>query len=171
MRLTDRLLSVKAVTIGEYLQALQVRRLVETQAVALATSRNQIKEALRIRADVKKLRDPKNPTYDFHWPVNDSLRSAISTVCSNVIIAEVIAGLRWITKLFEVQTFHRRLKPGCAEHPAILGAIIAGDASKASIAMLTHLDRVDAGVMDDTQFFLTMISQNERVNKRIRLGE
>ena len=54
MRLIDRFLSVKAVTIGEYLQALQVRRLVETQAVALATSRNQIKEALRIRADVKK---------------------------------------------------------------------------------------------------------------------
>jgi len=149
VRLTDRLLSVKVVTLDEYLQALQVRRLLETRAVSMATPRIQKDNLKRLRTAVKKLRDHNNPTYGFHWQVDDDLHDAISKACGNAIMAGVIADLRRITKLFEIQTIPRRIKPGCAEHLAILNAMISGDASGASAAMRVHLDRVRAGVMDD----------------------
>ena len=149
VRLTDRLLSVKVVTLDEYLQALQVRRLLETRAVSMATPRIQKDNLKRLRTNVKKLRDHNNPTYGFHWQVDDDLHDAISKACGNAIMAGVIADLRRITKLFEIQTIPRRIKPGCAEHLAILNAMISGDASGASAAMRVHLDRVRAGVMDD----------------------
>ncbi len=149
VRLTDRLLSVKVVTRDEYLQVLPVRRLLETRAVVLATPRIQKDELKRLRADVKNLREHKNPTYDFHWRVDDDLHGAISKACGKAIMAGVIADLRRIAKLFEIQTIPRRIKPGCAEHLAILNAIIAGDSDKASTARRVHLDRVRAGVTDD----------------------
>ena len=62
VRLTDRLLSVKVVTLDEYLQALQVRRLLETRAVSMATPRIQKDNLKQLRTNVKKLRDHNNPT-------------------------------------------------------------------------------------------------------------
>mgnify|MGYP000227008832 CR=1 FL=1 len=63
-------------------------------------------------------------------------------------MASVIANLRLITQLFDIQTIPTRVKPGCAEHLAILDALIAGDPKMARKAMRIHLDRVRAGVMD-----------------------
>ncbi len=148
VRLTDRLLSVKVVTLDEYLQALQVRRLLETRAVVMATPRIEKRELERLRAEVRALSNHKNPTYDMHWKVDGDLLGTIAQGCGNAIMAAVIADLRRLTPLFDIQTVPRRVKPGCAEHLAILDALIAGDAGKASKAMRVHLDRVRAGVMD-----------------------
>ena len=148
VRLTDRLLSVKVVTLDEYLQALQVRRLLETRAVAMATPRIDKQVLERLRAEVRTLSNHKNPTYDMHWKVDGDLHGAIAEGCGNAIMATVIADLRRLTQQFEIQTIPRRIKPGCAEHLAILDALIAGDATKASKAMRVHLDCVRAGVMD-----------------------
>ena len=148
VRLTDRLLSVKAVTLDEYLQALQVRRLLETRAIVMATPRIEKPILERLRAEVRKLSSHKNPTYDMHWKLDGDIHGTISQGCGNAIMASVIADLRRLTQLFESQTFPRRIKPGCAEHLAILDALIAGDAGKASKAMRVHLDCVRAGVMD-----------------------
>ncbi len=148
VRLTDRLLSVKVVTLDEYLQALQVRRLLETRAVAMATPRIEKQVLERLRADVRALSKHKNPTYDLHWKVDGDLHGTIAQSCGNAIMATVIADLRRLTQQFEIQTIPRRIKPGCAEHLAILDALIAGDATKASKAMRVHLDCVRAGVMD-----------------------
>ncbi len=149
VRLTDRLLSVKVVSIDEYLQALQVRRLLEPRAVVLATERMDKKDLKKIRTEVMALRNHKNPGYDLHWAVDDNIHGAISKGCGNAIMASVIADLRRLTQLFEIQTIPRRIKPGCAEHLAILDAMIAGDAEEASAAMRLHLEHVRAGVMDD----------------------
>lgn len=149
VRLTDRLLSVKVVTLDEYLQALQVRRLLETKAVVMAIPRIEKRELEWLRAAVRTLSNHKKPTYDMHWKVDGDLHGAIAQGCGNAIMASVIADLRRITQLFEIQTIPRRIKPGCAEHLAILDAMIAGDAGKASKAMHVHIDRVRAGVMDD----------------------
>lgn len=148
VRLTDRLLSVKVVTLDEYLQALQVRRLLETRAVAMATPRIDKQVLERLRAEVRTLSNHKNPTYDMHWKADGDLHGALAEGCGNAIMATVIADLRRLTQQFEIQTIPRRIKPGCAEHLAILDALIAGDATKASKAMRVHLDCVRAGVMD-----------------------
>ncbi len=149
VRLTDRLLLVKVVTLDEYLQALQVRRLLETEAIVIATPRMDKRKLEKLRADVQELSDHPNPTSDMHWKIDGILHGAIAEASGNAVMASVIANLRLITQLFEVQTVPRRITPGCAEHLAILDALIAGDPKTARKAMRTHLDRVRAGVMDD----------------------
>jgi DNA-binding GntR family transcriptional regulator len=148
VRLTDRLLSVKVVTLDEYLQALQVRRLLETEAVVVATPRMSKRQLERLRAEVQALSEHANPTSDMHWRVDGNLHGAIAEACGNTTMTSVIANLRLITQLFEIQTVPRRTVPGCAEHLAILDALVAGDPKMARKAMRIHLDRVRAGVMD-----------------------
>jgi DNA-binding GntR family transcriptional regulator len=148
VRLTDRLLSVKIVTLDEYLQALQVRRLLESEAVFVATPRMNKCQLEKLRVDVEAFRDHPNPTSDMHWRVDGNLHDAIAEACGNTTMASVIANLRLITQLFDIQTIPTRVKPGCAEHLAILDALIAGDPKMARKAMRIHLDRVRAGVMD-----------------------
>ena len=149
VRLTDRLSSVKVVTLDEYLQALQVRRLLEAAAIVAATPRMNKNRLEKLRADVRALIDHPNPTSDMHWKVDGELHGAIAEASGNAVMASVIANLRLITQLLEVQTVPRRIKPGGAEHLAILDALIAGDPKMARKAMRFHLDRVRAGVMDD----------------------
>lgn len=149
VRLTDRLLSVKVVTLDEYLQALQVRRLLESEAIVVATPRMNKRQLVKLRADVQALSDHPHPTSEMHWRVDGNLHGAIAEASGNSVMASMIANLRLVTQLFEVQTVPRRITPGCAEHLAILDALIAGDPSMARKAMRIHLDRVRAGVMDD----------------------
>ncbi len=149
VRLTDRLLSVKVVSLDDYLQALQVRRLLETKVVVMATPRIDRQRLKKIRADVQALSDDADPQYETHWRVDDNLHQTIAEACGNAIMASMIVDLRRLTQLFEMQTIPRRIKPGCAEHLAILDAMLAGDPGGASKAMRVHLDRVRAGVMDD----------------------
>jgi DNA-binding GntR family transcriptional regulator len=149
VRLTDRLLSVKVVTLDEYLQALQVRRLLESEAIVTATPRMNKRRLEKLRADVQAMINHPNPTSDMHWKVDGELHGAIAEASGNAVMASVITNLRLITQLFEVQTVPRRITPGGAEHLAILDALIAGDPKMARKAMRFHLDRVKAGVMDD----------------------
>ena len=149
VRLTDRLLSVKVVTLDEYLQALQVRRLLESEAIVAATPRMNKRRLEKLRADVQAMINHPNPTSDMHWKVDGELHGAIAEASGNAVMASVITNLRLITQLFEVQTVPRRITPGGAEHLAILDALIAGDPKMARKAMRFHLDRVRAGVMDD----------------------
>ena len=103
----------------------------------------------KLRVGVQAMIEHPNPTSDMHWKVDGELHGAIAEASGNAVMASVIANLRLITQLFEVQTVPRRITPGGAEHLAILDALIAGDPKMARKAMRFHLDRVRAGVMDD----------------------
>lgn len=149
VRLTERLLSVRVVALDEYLQALHVRRLLESEAITLAAPKMKRGQVQKLRDEVVALANDPEPSTSTHWKIDDDLHNAIADACGNAVMARVIRDLRLVTQLFEIQTIPTRIRPGCEEHLAILDAIAAGDAAKARKAMKFHLDRVRAGVMDD----------------------
>jgi hypothetical protein len=56
------------------------------------------------------------------WKIDGILHGAIAETSGNAVMASVIANLRLVTQLLEVQTVPRRITPGYAEHLAILDA-------------------------------------------------
>ena len=148
-RLTERLLAVRVVTLDEFLQTVQVRRMVETEAIVLATPRME-KAALHDLMDMAKaLIDDPNPTQDRHWAIDTALHRRIGEATGNLVLADTIDRLRLSVQLFEIQTVPMRIKPGCQEHLDILGGIDSGDPTRAKKAMRVHLDHIRGRALDD----------------------
>ncbi len=147
-RLTDRLLSVKVVDLKEFLQALYVRRLLESEAACIAAtsmSDEQIDRLTQALYEFEHVKDPKN---ELHWIFDNDLHNSITAASQNPVLAKIVSDLRKMTYLFEAQTIPQRLGPGIKEHRAILKALKDRDPKAAANAMCHHLDRVRAGVMD-----------------------
>lgn len=149
VRLTERLLSVKVVTLEEYLQALSVRQLLECDAIEAATGSIAPERLAELRHMLDKLKADATPTNEDHWAFDDALHNGIADAGGNAVAARIIRSLRNITRLFESQTVPQRLRPGIAEHEAILGALESGKPARARKAMTKHLEQVRAGVLDN----------------------
>ena len=149
VRLTERLLSVKVVTLEEYLQALSVRQLLECDAIEAAVGNLTPERVAELRRMLDKLTADAKPTNEAHWAFDDALHNGIADAGGNAVAARIIRNLRNITRLFESQTVPQRLRPGIAEHEAILTALESGKAARARKAMARHLEQVRAGVLDN----------------------
>jgi len=148
VRLTDRLLSVKLVSLEEYLQALGARRMLEAGAIELAAKRMSDEKIEHLQSQIDQLKVHPDPSYDMHWDFDDSLHGGIADASGNLIVARLIRELRHITHLFETQTVPPRLLPGIAEHEAIIDALRKRDPVLARECILVHLEGVRDGVMD-----------------------
>jgi len=149
VRLTDRLLSVKVVTLDEYVHALGVRLLLETDAVKRASNRIDPDQLRKLRALFEDLKTDPDPSNVKHWIFDDALHNSIADASGNPVMARIIRDLRSITHLFENQTVPQRLNPGMAEHEAILDALESGDPKRSAKSMTAHLEVVRSGVLDN----------------------
>lgn len=148
VRLTDRLLSVKLVTLEEYLQALGARRMLEAGAIEIAVKRMDEAMIDSLQAQLDTLREHTKPSNVMHWEFDDNLHEGIAEATGNAIVVRLIKELRNITHLFETQTVPPRLLPGISEHQAIIDALRKRDPALARDRMLIHLECVRTGVMD-----------------------
>ena len=123
VRLTDRLLSVKLVTLEEYLQALGARRMLEAGAIEIAVKRIDEATVEALQTQMDQLKTHNKPSDLMHWEFDDNLHESIAEASGNAIVARFIKELRIITHLFETQTVPPRLLPGISEHQAIIAAL------------------------------------------------
>lgn len=98
-RLTDRLLSVKVVDLVEYLHALNVRRLLECEAVRVAAERLNDTEITRLNADLAALTSMPDPENESHWSFDDDLHFTIAAASGNPVLARMVDELRKSTHL------------------------------------------------------------------------
>lgn len=150
IRLTDRLLSVKIVSLSECVDAFTVRKLIEPEAARLATPRMKNQPVLdELKLHLSELMDSKEPTLDMHWAFDDNLHGAIAKFSGNVAMVETVAALRRTTRLFEqMEVPQPTLSPGTEEHLNIIERIASGDADKAAKAMHAHLDKSCENILD-----------------------
>ncbi|MGL1231774.1 FCD domain-containing protein, partial [Vibrio parahaemolyticus] len=73
VRLTDRLLAVRVITLEDYLKSLDVRALIEPQAAALATPQVTDAEIAECNRLLARLETSAAPTDDDHWAFDDYL--------------------------------------------------------------------------------------------------
>ena len=137
VRANARSYAVRRITASNYFQCLQVRERLESQAVALAIGRIPLEEVQRLRSSILALDSSKQGSS--HWQADDQIHGMFAHASGNEMLAETIAHLRVLCRLFEVVDPFKRIEDDRSEHVAILDAYAAGDAKKAEEAVVAHL--------------------------------
>ena len=149
VRLTDRLMSVRVITLEDYLQSLDVRALIEPQAAFLAARNMTPEDVQRLRNELDVLAGHEDRGSDaLHWRFDDLLHDMIGQKSGNPFLAETITKMRRYTKIFERQTVPPRHKPGIEDHRRILDALAGQRPEKARDLMAEHIRNVRRGALD-----------------------
>ena len=137
VRANARSYAVRRITASHYFQCLQVRERLESQAVSLAMGHVPADMVQRLRNDILSL-DTSQPGSS-PWHAADEIHGRFARASGNAMLAETIAHLRVLCRLFEVVDPFNRIEDDRAEHLAILDAYIAGDEKSAEQAVVAHL--------------------------------
>ncbi|MBS7544100.1 GntR family transcriptional regulator [Ancylobacter oerskovii] len=134
-----RFFKVRHVDLGEYLQSLRVREILEPEAAAMAAGHIPLKELVIVRAEINSLRGATAYHTDAHWRSDDNLHELFARHCGNEVLMKAIRGLRVTTRLFEIARLADRVEPDSVEHLAILEALEAEDPKAARKAVQAHI--------------------------------
>lgn len=137
VRANARSYAVRRITASHYFQCLQVRERLEAQAVSLAIGRVPPGEIEALRKDILSLGSSRQGSG--HWQADDQIHGLFARASGNEMLAESIARLRVLCRLFEVVDPFNRIEEDRIEHLAILDAYEAGDARAAEDAVIAHL--------------------------------
>ena len=148
VRLTERLLTVRVITLEDYLHTLDVRAAVEPQAAATSTQSvtdDELQELERLLATIEASAATSS---QHHWPFDDLLHDTIARRSGNPFLAAIIREMRRYTKIFEQQTVPSRVNPGLKDHRQIVAALRERDGEAARKAMAQHIRNVRRGMLD-----------------------
>jgi DNA-binding GntR family transcriptional regulator len=149
VRLTDRLLAVRVITLQDYLHSLDVRALIEPHAAALAAKSISSAELAHLRHELEALAEHAGDRLDeLHWRFDDLLHGTIAERSGNPILRETIEAMRRYTKIFERQTVPLHGRPGIEDHRRILDALASGRPEKGRDAMADHIRQVRRRALD-----------------------
>lgn len=130
---------VRHVDLGEYLQSLKVREILEPEAAAMAAGHIPRMELATVRAEINSLRDATAYHTDAHWRSDDNLHELFARHCGNDVLMKAIRALRVTTRLFEIARLADRVQPDSMEHLAILEALEVEDSKAARKAVQVHI--------------------------------
>lgn len=137
VRANARSYAVRRITAAHYFQCLQVRERLESQAVSLALGRIPLAQVQQLRENIHQLDMTQQGSS--HWQADDQIHGMFAQASGNEMLAETIAHLRVLCRLFEVVDPFNRIEEDRAEHLAILEAYSVGDAARAEQAVVNHL--------------------------------
>ncbi|MDM0040642.1 GntR family transcriptional regulator [Variovorax sp. J22G21] len=137
VRANARSYAVRRITASHYFQCLQVRERLEAQAVSLAMGRVPVADVQRLRDSILALDSTQQGSS--HWQADDQIHGLFARASGNEMLAETIAHLRVLCRLFEVVDPFNRIEEDRTEHLAILDAYEARDDARAEQAVVAHL--------------------------------
>ncbi len=139
LRNSGRSYVVRHVDMGEYMQSLKVRLMLEPEAAAAAAGHVPPALIAEARAEVEALHDLPPVQTERHWASDDQMHTLYTRHCGNDVLYHMIESLRVTTRLFEIAVLDARVSDDLAEHMTILDALEAPDAAGARKATRTHL--------------------------------
>lgn len=147
-----RYLEVHEMSVAEFMQILNVRRLLEPEAARLCIGRvdPQLLADLRTRLQRLIAASPENqPADDPDEALNlDRLvHETIADASGNPLIANIIRDMRRRTRIFDLGRMADRVVAVYQEHMEIVVAIEMGDPHAASNAMTQHIDNFKASII------------------------
>ncbi|MBL8600249.1 MAG: GntR family transcriptional regulator [Devosia sp.] len=148
-RLSNGLYMVPSPTIGEYLDLLQLRRLLEGEACACAAGRMDPAVLSDLRARIEAMASREEADLPVYFALDEDLHLAIAKASGNVALEQTIATVRRRVRMCNVNRYPGRFRENCREHLEILQAIADGDAVAARNALNHHLTRVWDGFVDN----------------------
>lgn len=135
---------VRQVDIGEYIQSLKLRLLIEPHAGVQAMPFIPGRRLYEVRREIDELMAATTYHIDSHWDSDDNLHNLLIDYCGNQVMAEVLRKLRATTRLFEIGQLQDRLKPDSAEHLTIIDALQRQDADACFKAVAAHIESLIA---------------------------
>jgi DNA-binding GntR family transcriptional regulator len=146
----SRGLQVKQTRIEDYMEALQVRMLLEPYTARLAATQRAGTDwtplVTRIEQLIASDRSAGVEREEVR-EIDDRLHDTISEAAGNRQLSGIIRTLRRQTQVFDLKSVPERLVDTCREHLAIIERIRAGDGGGAAAAMMTHLEGVKASIV------------------------
>lgn len=139
VKATNRAFVVRRVELSEYLNSLNVRALLEVEAVRLAFGHIPPGEIATARAEILALAEAPVFEREAHWRSDNRVHGLVADHCRNPVLARLIRALRVTTNLFEIEQVAERIEPDSTEHLGLLDALEAGPASRATRAMRAHI--------------------------------
>lgn len=137
-----RVLQVKQLRLEDFMDALQVRLLLEPAVARLAAGRVSQDDIAAIRSQLEDLLASNAADRAKVRDVDELLHGKISDAADNPQLSQIILTLRRQTQMFDLRSIPERLEDTCNEHIAILDAVASGDGEAAAAAMTAHLDGV-----------------------------
>ena len=142
-------LSVRVISLKDYLDSLAMRALLEPTAAVQAALHGRRDRVESLSAMLDAIEANADPDPEIVWQFDDALHGYIATESGNPFMSAAIAEMRRYTTIFERQMAVVRAKPGVGEHRAILEALTKGDGDAARLAMINHLEVVRQGVLSN----------------------
>lgn len=141
------MLTVRVITLKDYLNSLTMRLLVEPTAAALACPEITESKLAELAAMLRAIEDDPDPDPAMIWRFDDALHQGLGEASGNPFMAETIVQMRRYTTIFERQRRLAQRKPGLEDHREILAALAARDPEGARQSMAQHLEKVRQRVL------------------------
>lgn len=145
-------LRIKQMQIEDYMDALQIRLMLEPEVARMATGRIPAADLDALEATLKAmLADAEAGAQADRAAVrdvDDRLHGLISDATENRQLSSIILMLRRQTQIFDLRSMPERFQDTAAEHLDILRSIRSGDAEAAATAMRAHLEQVRNSIIN-----------------------
>lgn len=131
-----------------FVDILNVRQLLESEAAWLAAGKLAPERIATIREALAALAQKSQPTLADIWAVDDMLHGEIADAAGNTLMAAMIRDLRRRTHVFNA--YRNPLKPrfSAEENTRLLDAVASGDRDLARAAMMQHIETVKIAIIE-----------------------
>lgn len=140
-------LTVRVITLADYLNSVAMRMLVEPSAAAQACPSIATETIAQLSATLNAIEADPDPDPNVVWTFDDALHQAIAEASGNPFMADTILQMRRYTTIFERQRKLAQRKPGLSDHQGIIQALTDRNADAARTAMALHLERVRQNIL------------------------
>lgn len=150
-RRSPRYLEVHQMTVPEYMQILNIRRLLEPEAARLCVGRVDAGLFAQLHKRLAALLSQDTASSELRSgesaEIDKTVHEAIADGSGNPLMAGMIRDLRRRTRIFDLGRMPERAKAVYQEHLDIVVAVEIGDPHAASDAMTRHIDNVKTAVL------------------------
>jgi DNA-binding GntR family transcriptional regulator len=151
LRQGSRGLQVKQMRIEDFMDALQVRLLLEPPVARMATGKvppERIRQLRDLIAEVSEAERTGPADRGLVRDIDKGVHSTITDAIENRQLSSIILTMRRQTQMFDLRSMPERFADTCKEHLAILDALESGDGNRAAEAMTSHLVQVRNSIIN-----------------------
>lgn len=151
LRQGSRGLQVKQMRIEDFMDALQIRLLLEPPVARMATGKVPPERIRQLRDQITQVSEAERTGPADRGLVRDideGIHGMITDAIENRQLSSIILTMRRQTQMFDLRSMPERFADTCKEHLTILDALDSGDGNRAAEAMTSHLVQVRNSIIN-----------------------
>ncbi len=138
--------AVRSVDIKEYLDTMALRELLEVEAVSKALDRISPQVITGMIEELQQLM-ASDQEESLYWRFDEKLHNTIAESTGNLVLAQVLRGLRVNVRLFRLHSPLHRQQENHSEHLDLLNSMLQKDESQSLHAIRQHIQNLRNNVI------------------------